>query len=65
MENEQVDMDNERVEWMWRMSERRGYGQYLKRIRFLLAFAKTFFLKYTLMSFCFVLTNMSLTSESE
>ena len=56
-----VDVESEQVEWMWRMSERRGCGQYLKRIRFLLAFAKTFFLKYTHV----FLINMSLTSESE
>ena len=39
------------VEWMWRMSERSGCGQYLKRI---FAFAK----KNTLMCFCFVLLIM-------
>ena len=27
-----VDVENERVEWMWRMSEWSGCGQYLKRI---------------------------------
>ena len=43
---------------MWRMSKQSGveveselYGQYQKRIRFLLAFAKKNFLKNTLMSF--------------
>ena len=45
------------VEWMWRMSERSVCGQYLKRIRLLQAFAKKL-LKYTLMSFCFVLMIM-------
>ena len=38
-----VDVENERAErsqWMWRMSDRSVCGQYLKRIRFLLAFTK-------------------------
>ena len=43
------------------MSEQSVCGQYLKRIRFLLAFAKKKFLKYGLTS----LLCMSLTSESE
>ena len=57
-------MENKRAEWMRRMSERSRMdvensehsvcGQYLKRIRFLLSFAKKQFLKYTHMSFCLV-----------
>ena len=34
VENEQrsgVDVENERAEWMWRMSERSGCGEYLMR----------------------------------
>ena len=40
---------------MWRISKWSVCRQYLKRIMILLAFAKKKFLKYPLMSFCFVL----------
>ena len=33
-------MENERAEWIWRMSKRSGCGEYLKRI-FVTGFAKT------------------------
>ena len=46
-----MDVENDRVEWsgcgasgeecMWRMSKWSVCGQYMKRIRFLLSFAKT------------------------
>ena len=41
-----ADVENERVEWMWTISE---------EDKVFIAFAKKKFLKYTLISFCFVL----------
>ena len=59
VENEQrsgVDVENERAEWMWRMSERSGCGEYLmRRISdedIYLRLAKKI---NTFMCFCFVL----------
>ena len=39
---------------MWRMSERSGCGQYLKRITFYLRLQKKKILKYTLMCFSYM-----------
>ena len=44
-----VVVENERAEWLWRMSEQSGCGEYLMRI--FIAFGK----KNTFMCFCFVL----------
>ena len=44
-----VDVDNERAECMWTTSEEDNEFTYV---------CKTFFLKYTLISFCFVLMIM-------